>query len=75
MYYRVMDDSKNYANLLPDDSSIELAETFDGRSHIEHWTGMHFDLTLENDPRPIPEISVDYIPICNRRVYDAIKDM
>ncbi len=75
MYYRIKSDSENYANLLPTNNSIELGETFDGRSHIENWKGLHFDLTLKDDTRPIPEISIDYIPICSRRVYEAIKEI
>ena len=73
MYYKIEFDAENFANLIPSNNTIEWAETFDGRSHIDNWNGMHFTLSLDDDTRPIPEINIDYMPICSRRVYDAIK--
>lgn len=75
MYYRILFDAEQFANLIPENETIEWAETFDGRSHEAGWNGMHFNLTLEGDKRPIPEIHIDYMPICSRRVYEEIKTM
>ena len=74
-YYRITGDAENFANFLPQNYSMKMAEQFDGRSHADGWEGLHFTLTDPNDERPIPEIITGYIPIYSRRVYEKIKDI
>ena len=73
MYYRITGDAENFANFLPVNYSSSLAETFDGRSLASGWMPLHFELADEKDNRPVPEIITGYIPLCSRRVYEAIK--
>ena len=75
MYYRITGDAENFANFLPQNYTMKLAEQFDGRSLADGWKGLHFALTDPKDERPIPEIITGYIPICSRRVYENIKDV
>lgn len=75
MYYRIMGDSENYANLMPADYTMDFASQFDGRSLADGWKKIHFELIDPQDNRPLPEIATGYIPICSKRVYEVIKDM
>ena len=75
MYYKLMGDSAQYASFVPENYTVELGEMFDGRSHAEGWNVMHFVLIDPEDERPLPEIITGYIPLCSRRVYDAIRDI
>ena len=74
MYYRIMGDAENFANFLPKDYTMEMAQRFDGRSLMAEWKPLHFELTDYGDNRPLPEIITGYIPVCSARVYEAIKD-
>lgn len=73
MYYRIIGEANNFANYLPHNYSMSLAEMFDGRKLSDGWVPLHFELLSPDDDRPIPEIITGYIPICSRRVYEAIK--
>ena len=75
MYYRIMGNAENFANFLPKNYTMEMAQKFDGRSLAEGWEPLHFELVDPDDNRPLSEIITGYIPICNTRVYEAVRDM
>ena len=75
MYYKLTEDLDNFSGILPVNYSMELASSFDGRSHAALWEPIHFEKMDKSDLRPLPEILTGYIPICSARVYEAIKDV
>ena len=75
MYYSIQSDDDNYANFFPENHSIELVKSFRGVSLIENWKPIHFKLMKKKDKRPIADIMTACIPICSRKVYEAIRSV
>ena len=75
MYYRIIDDTENYANYLPSNYSLDLAENLDKKINVEDWQGLHFDLLDKNDVRPTPEFIAGDIPACSKRLYDVLNNI
>ena len=75
MYYRITDDTENYANFLPSNYTDESFEPLDGQSRIATWQGLHFELTDKEDVRPIPDFFAADMPACSERLFNVLKDI
>ena len=75
MFYRILDNMEEYAGLLIKGYSQELADKFDGSSLKNSWEKMTIEVFDKENIKPLPEIVVGYIPLCNERVKNIIEEI
>ena len=81
MYYRLTSDNENFRNYrfpkkLSSKESVELSESFDGRSHTDSYETINFEMTLASEKEyPVADFQESHVAFCSEKAKKVIEEI